>query len=326
MSSYFYVLLAFLIVELSAVSWADEAADIRVGVLKFGTVNWELDVIRDQSLDQQQGVKLEVVPLATKNASTVALQGGAVDVIVSDWLWVSRQRAQGRAYTFVPYSKAVGAVMVRPDAGIVDLAALRGKRLGVAGGPVDKSWLLLRAYSKKTLGADLSEWVEPNFAAPPLLNQLALRGELPAVLNFWHYTARLKAAGLQQLVAISEVLSALGVEEEVPLIGWVFDEGWAEQHPEAVRGFLRASQEAKGLLAASDALWETLRPAMKAEDQATFIALRDGYRAGIPRRFGEQEIAAASKVYEILAREGGERLVGKQSSLSPGTFWIGYSF
>ena len=39
---------------------------------------------------------------------------------------------------------AVGGVMVRPDSGVYTLADLRGKRLGVAGGPLDKSWLLLR--------------------------------------------------------------------------------------------------------------------------------------------------------------------------------------
>src|SRR5690606_9323803 len=129
---------------------------------------------------------LQVLPLGSKNAVSVALQGGAVDLIVSDWIWVSRQRAAGRPYTFVPYSVATGAVVVRPDAGIEELADLQGRRLGVAGGPVDKSWLLLQAYAHRTLGKDFAASLEPTFAAPPLLNQLLLRRELPAVLNYWH--------------------------------------------------------------------------------------------------------------------------------------------
>jgi NitT/TauT family transport system substrate-binding protein len=164
-----------------------QAGEIRVGVLKFGTVNWELDTIRHHGLARQEGVTLQVVPLASKSATQVAIQGGAVDVIVTDWIWVSRQRTEGRDYTFVPYSTAVGALMVDPKAGIGALAGLKGRRLGVAGGPLDKSWLLLRAYSKLTVGEDMARLAEPNFAAPPLLNELALRGELPAVLNYWHY-------------------------------------------------------------------------------------------------------------------------------------------
>src|SRR5262245_59539086 len=79
-------------------------ARVRVGVLKFGTVSWELDVMQTHGLAAREGIDLQVVTLASTNATTVALQGGAVDLIVTDWIWVSRQRAEGRSYTFVPYS------------------------------------------------------------------------------------------------------------------------------------------------------------------------------------------------------------------------------
>ena len=196
---------------------------VRVGVLKFGTVSWELDVMQVHGLAAREGVEVQAVPLASTSATTVALQGGGVDVIVTDWLWVSRQRAQGRPYTLVPYSLTVGGLMVRPDAGIRQFGDLRGRRLGVAGGPVDKSWLLFRAYARRTLGEDLARLVDPSFGAPPLLNELMLRGDLPAVLNYWQYDARLKAAGMRELVGVAEVLRALGVPESVPLLGWAFD-------------------------------------------------------------------------------------------------------
>ena len=186
-------------------------ARVRVGVLKFGTVSWELDVMQTHGLAAREGVDLQVVTLASTNATTVALQGGAVDLIVTDWTWVSRQRAEGRPYTFVPYSSTVGGLIVRPDSGIRELADLRGKRLGVAGGPVDKSWLFFRAYGRRVLGEDLGKLVEPSFGGPPLLNELVLRGELPAVLNYWQYGARLKAAGMRELISVAEVLRALGV-------------------------------------------------------------------------------------------------------------------
>ena len=206
-------------VLLGAASAAADSQTVRVGALKFGTVNWELDTIMHNGLDTANGVALEVVELAGKNASAVALQGGAVDVIVSDWIWVSRQRTAGADYTFVPYSLTVGALMVRPDAGIESLADLDGRKLGIAGGPVDKSWLLLRAYGQQQLGRDLADMVEPVFGAPPLLNELVMDGELPAVLNFWHYNARLGAAGMTELVSVTDMLPALGVEAQPPLLG-----------------------------------------------------------------------------------------------------------
>ena len=163
--------------------------------------------------------------------------------------------------------------------------------------------------------------VEPTFGAPPLLNELIKRGELPAVLNFWHYNARLKALGMQEFLTTGEVLSALGVDRPIPLLGWVFNRTWANEHRRALEGILRASYTAKHLLLESDAEWERLEPQMKVSDATTAAALRDAYRRGIPREFGEADREAAARAFAILAREGGEKLVGASDTLMPGTFW-----
>lgn len=319
---YSYLLLLCSLLALPVLAGANEANRIRVGVLKFGTVGWELDVMLTHGLAAKRGVDVVVVPLASNSATQVALQGKAVDVIVSDWVWVSRQRAEKRDYVFAPYSTAVGALMVNPDSGIRTLADLRGKRLGVAGGPLDKSWLLLRAYGRRVLDADMAKVVSPSFAAPPLLNELALRGELPAVLNYWHYAARLEAAGMKPLISVSEILKNLGVETELPMIGWVFQGQWANSHKQLLTDFLRASIEAKNRLAQSDAEWDRLKPLLKVSDEATFKALRKAYRDGIPKCFGTTELKAAKRVYHILAQEGGRELVGSSPTLSDGTFWL----
>ncbi|WP_025916078.1 ABC transporter substrate-binding protein [Herminiimonas sp. CN] len=298
---------------------------LRVGVLEFGTVNWELSVIQSRELAKKRGIDLQIVPLASGDASTVALQGGAVDMIVSDWIWVTRQRAESNLYTFVPYSNAVGSVMVKSDSGIRQLADLRGKKLGIAGGPSDKTWLLLRAYAQKKLGVDLTQFTEPSYAAPPLLNQLALRGQVDAALNAWHYAARLEVAGMHALIELPEILHGLGIDKPIPLIGWVFREDWAAPNTVTVKNFLAASYEAKAILASSDVQWDQLRPKMRAENDAVFKALRSKYRAGIPTCSDPATMTAVAATFKVLADTGGEKLVGKSKSLASGTFWPGFS-
>ncbi|MBW9272020.1 MAG: ABC transporter substrate-binding protein, partial [Candidatus Thiodiazotropha sp. (ex. Lucinisca nassula)] len=48
------------------------ADNLKMAVLKFGTVNWELDVIKRHGLDRQQGFNLEVLEMAGKQATMVA--------------------------------------------------------------------------------------------------------------------------------------------------------------------------------------------------------------------------------------------------------------
>ena len=302
---------------------AAERAVVRVGILQFGTVSWELEVMQRHGLAERAGIELRIVPLALKDATNVAIQGGEVDVIANDWIWVSRMRSEGSDYAFAPYSQAVGGISVRPDAGVAQFADLRGKRLGVAGGALDKSWLLLRAYARRTVGEDAATFLRPQFAAPPLLNELVMRGELPAAMNFWHYTARLSAAGMKELITMPQILAGLGIEDELPLVGWVFRERWAKDNAAAIAGFLRASDAAKALMLESDAVWDELRPLMRAENEETFVALRDGFRAGIPRTTADEAERVATRVFDILAAEGGEALVGKARALAPGTFWRG---
>ena len=72
------------------------AADhIRVATLKTGTLAWELEVVRAHGLDVQANLTIDVIELASTEAGKIALKGGAADVIVSDWLWVARERSLG---------------------------------------------------------------------------------------------------------------------------------------------------------------------------------------------------------------------------------------
>lgn len=297
------------------------AQPVRVAVLKFGTASWELDTVRHHGFDREQGIELHLTMLAGKQATMVALQGGEADIALTDWLWVSRQRATGKDFAFLPYSTAAGALVVSEDSDIRSLGDLSGRRVGVAGGPLDKNWLLFRALSIRAGGQDLAATSVPVFGAPPLLNKQLEQGRIDAVINFWPYVARLSAKGMRPLISAQEAAGKLGIGTPLPLVGHVFDAGWAGSNPQAISGFIAAVTRARALLAESDAEWERLRPAMRAPDQATFEALRDGYRAGIPKPMDEATVADAARLFGLLADIGGEELVGPGAGLSPGTFW-----
>lgn len=300
---------------------ADDLPEVRIGVLSFGTVNWETDVIRYHGLDEQHGISLRVLPYASNRASQVALQAEDADVIVADWLLAARLRASGADISFVPYSTSIGSVMVAAGSTIKTVAGLKGKRIGVAGGPLDKSWLLLRADTKAKLGFDLADVVEPVFGAPPLLTEELKAGRLEAVLTYWHYAARLEAGGLHRLVSVADIARELAGGAAMPSLGFVFRSSWADANPEAIKGLIDASRAAKQILATSDEEWERLGSLMKAEDVKTRNALRQGFRAGIPTAWGPTERRGASKAFGVMRQYGGDTFTGRVPTLESATFW-----
>ena len=318
----FFCLLSF---GVNAVSQDGKKPLIKVGVLKWGTANWELKTLLDHDLDKKNKYELEVVGLANKNATATAFQGGEVDVILTDYIWVNRQRAEGANYTLVPHSKTVGGLITSPGSGINDVSDLKGKKLGIAGGPVDKSWVILQAYAKEKFGIDLKNEVETVFAAPPVINEQLIEGNVDAVLNFWHYNARLKAMGMTEVISVKDVLTALNLNGQTPLLGWAFDKDWAEENKDLVSAFIDSSYQTKEMLLNDLGQWESLKKKMKAdEDETLFLTLRDAYRDGIVEEFKVDHINSASSVFAVMAAIGGEKLVGSANSLDPDTFWKAY--
>lgn len=293
---------------------------LKAAVLESGTVNWELDTIRHNGFDEKHGFDLQVMGVAGGSAAQVAFQGGEADVIVSDWLWVARQRAAGKDYVFIPYSRAVGAVMVPGDSPAQSLADLKGGKIGIAGGPLDKSWIILRAYAQQAYGMDLVTETEQVFGAPPLIFETALSGDLDAAINFWHFGAKMEAAGMRPLMTVAEAGAALGLDPDTPLLGYVVSGEFAAENPDLVASFAAASRAAKDVLATDDSAWEDLRPIMRANSDAQFEALIAGFRAGIPDE-GPVDEASAATMFKIMADLGGDQLVGSAETLPDGVFW-----
>jgi NitT/TauT family transport system substrate-binding protein len=316
---------------LVAVAPESRAADsgplptVRVGTLKFGTVNWELDVMARHGLDRAHGFALKTVDFAGKDGAVIALQGGAVDIILTDWLWVAKRRAMGGDFTFVPHSHITGGLMIRNDSGIHGVADLKGRKLGVGGGPADKSWIILRAYAQKSAGFDPARAADPVFAAPPLLNESLKRGAIPAALNFWQYNARLDG-GFTELISVEDMLPAVGLPADMPLLGWVFRERWAKANPAAVKGYLAAAAEARRLLADSPAEWQAIRKMTGATDDATLEKLRLAYRRGIVAKDEATPAALrgeAQHMVELLTGLGDRAEAPPGGTVPVGTFFAG---
>ena len=313
--------LIWFILLISLNSVAAEKTTLRLGILAFGTAAWEIEALKQEKLAESANFKLEIHPVANPEAGKIALQSGAVDMIVSDWIWVSRLRASGEDFTFYPYSNTSGALVVAENSPIRAFKDLQGKRLGIAGGELDKNWLLLQAVVQQQDHLDLNTSVDKVFGAPPILNQQILNNRIDAVMNYWHFAARLEAKGYRQLIDGQGIIKALGINESLPSLGYVFRQSWGTSHKQAVNSFFRSTQRARQTLCNSDAAWQKILPLTQTDDPTIQNKLRRRYCEGNIVHWGDQEQLAAGRIYQLLKTLSHNRLTGSDADLQPGTFW-----
>jgi NitT/TauT family transport system substrate-binding protein len=307
-------------ITLAAQTSATATDRIRVAVQRTGTLAWELDVIRTHGLDRKLDLAIEAVEFASTEAGKVALKGGSADLMLSDWLWVARERSLGDDLVFYPSSSTLGAVMVPAQSPIREIIDLKGRKLAVAGGPLDKSWLLLQALARRS-GLDLKKQATVVYGAPPLLSEKALQGETDATLTFWNFCADLESKGYKRAIAMDHVIRGLGAKGAVALVGYTFDGTWAARNGSTVERLLAAARQAKDILASSQAEWQRLAPRMRVTDANALAIYRERYGEGIVRRPLAEEEADARALYRVLAEIGGVELVGPARELAAGTFY-----
>jgi NitT/TauT family transport system substrate-binding protein len=315
-----FALLFALAAGIAASTQAAAGDHVRVAVQKTGTLAWELDVIRAHGLDRERDLTIETVELAAAEAGKVALKSGSVDVILSDWLWVARERALGGKLVFYPSSTTLGAVMTPATSSIREVADLKGRKLAVAGGPLDKSWLLLQAVALRA-GLDLRKQAAIAYGAPPLLSEKALQGESDAVLTYWNFCADLESKGFRRAIGMDQVMRSLGAKAPVAIVGYVFDAEWAAHHRLAIDRLLTAARRAKEILASSETEWQRLAPRLRVRDANAVALYRQRYSEGIVRRPLADTETDARALYQVLAETGGTALVGPARELPAGTFY-----
>lgn len=310
-----------LFLSVAGVSNAFEKTTIRIGVQALGTLEWELQVLKTDPVLNNVEFEVQVTSLANAEAGKIALQAGAVDIIVSDWIWVSSIRATGGDLAFYPYSNTAGALVVPENSSIHSLEDLKGKRLGVAGGELDKNWLLLQALSQKEK-LHLTESVEKTFAAPPLLNEQIKQDRLDAILTYWHFAARLEAQGYRKIIDGSQILEGLGIKLNVPSLGYVFKRGWGQAHKVALNNFFKATKQAKSQICSQDAVWQSIVPLTHVDDAQTLALLRQRYCQGGVDNWGNAEQQAADDIYQLLRSVSQNKLTGNAEHIKAGTFWV----
>jgi len=173
-------------------------------------LSWQLNVIANHGLDKKEGLRIEPLELAGAPAAQLALQAGPRR---SDRFGLAvglSAAGRGRRFDLHTVFERNRRIDRPRCVAIRDVAGLAGQRLGIAGSALDKSWLVLRLFTRARLGLDLETLADKGFGAPPLLSEALQRGGSRGP-NLLAVVAKLEARGMRRLLSIGDALGALGI-------------------------------------------------------------------------------------------------------------------
>ncbi|AZH26753.1 ABC transporter substrate-binding protein [Haloplanus aerogenes] len=309
----------------------DDPGDLPVMRARFeynGSPRFLLYAIKRLDLDHRHGFHLDVQLVTDELESGMEtirhrLDEGDTDLVDTDYISVARERAAGaNIVAFHPYGRTVGGLVAPEDTAIEGLADLSGHRLGVTR-RLDKNWILTRAACRKFHDFDPAETatlVEADSRDD--LTRLIRGGEVDAGFQFWPLVPELTETGrFVEVLPVSDLVQRLaGTDDKLPIATFVTGDSYLDAHPEAVRGFAAAAQDAVDHLLTRDDIWDDISRRLL-PDATVASAVTTGWREMVVTEWGAETIAGMRRLFDHLHAVAGADALGVET-IPDGTFWL----
>jgi len=259
---------------------------------------------------ERHGLRLDLVRMGSPDGVYAVMQTGNFHVAFAAWLNVALLRSRGARITTV-YSTSgyTNEVMVPTGSPTRRIGDLRGKRIGVFGGPAAATTWLFRASTLKLFGFDPAKDAQMYYTAAPILLALLEQGELDAILSLDpQITLMLETGRFRSVGSIGSMWrSATG--QEPLLLAVTVNEPWAQDNAEVLRRFIAAYRESLDALRSRADLWpELARSAGVKTDQGISLLARRSAQAFVSRwdpAFLEAQHAYAATILQTFGAVDG---------------------
>jgi NitT/TauT family transport system substrate-binding protein len=289
---------------------------LRVAEVVTGSERPVLATIAAEGLDARNGFKLITRAYGGEADARRALMMGDVDVILTDWLWAARQRAQGEDVACAPASVAPQQVMVANDGPVTAIADMVDRRVGVGHDAGNPTWMMIKAaaLSASRINLDLTS---RTFGPTPTLATQLRAGNLDALVADWPEATLLRRYGFTPLIGTDELARSFGVNGPVPTAVWAFRDATFTRAPSLIPAFMEASRAASRVLATDAKAWTRVRALYPGADDKALTALRGAFAAGEVPHWGVIDMARLDDLAKRMAKVLGTEI---PAPLPPGLF------
>lgn len=233
-------------------------ATVKVIVID-GTQRFPLYVMRTRGIADKYNLKVEETPVSGPQAQYTAMQTGDFQVSTTAWFPVVLMRAQGFKFIIVfPVSSYTDDIVVRADSPLKSMADLKGKRIGISGGPASSGTWIFRTEAVRFFEFDPMKEAKVQFGAPPLLIGLLENNELDAILIQNPQVVRLlETKKFRSLASFGDIWREK-TGQDVMLVTIVMNEDWAKANRDIAKRFVAAFKESAEYLKTHPEVWSEI--------------------------------------------------------------------
>ena len=289
---------------------ADEGKPTRVKVAVIeGNQLFPVQIMQTKGIADKYRLQIELIRTAGPQALYTILQTGDFHVAFGGWLSIALMRGQGFKLTNVYSMQAyTNDVMVMTDSPLKNMAELKGKRLGLFGGPTAATSWLFRVVAVKFFGFDPMKESKVHYGAPALLIAMLERGELDAILILDPQISQLLETGKFRSIAnIGDIWRAKTGQNPM-LVAVTMNEPWAKANTAVAERFVAGFKEALTYLKTTPEAWPEIAKAMgiKTEGGAKLLYQRTApaFITRWDKKFIEEQYAYAAELIKVFGEPG----------------------
>jgi ABC-type nitrate/sulfonate/bicarbonate transport system substrate-binding protein len=283
---------------------------VRMTNNQAGTNAFAFYTIQKFKLDEKYGFKLQEIVVSGSLAAMTALRAGGTDMIVSDLMSIANMRNAGeKMIAVVPMFRWGDQIVIPANSTIKNLGDLRGKKVGTDNRN-NATWFVIVAAALKLHGLNLEKDAEVHAGSVSLLRGLMEQGQLDATFMFNNITPAMTVTGkFRVLHEMRELISAIGLDGDVPFLFHAVSEAYAAAHPANVKAYLAAYREAVQILSTNDDIWMEVGRRQKMDD-AAIPPLRDEMRRDLMSKFEPTTEVAVRNIFDVLLATAGPAVLG----------------
>jgi NitT/TauT family transport system substrate-binding protein len=250
-------------------------------------------VMEGHGLLDQIGLKADKVKSLSPANLHLMVAERQVDIGFGGFTTMATARAEGKDVIVIGgVFSPVNVVFVPKSSAIHTLKDLKGKKLGVFGGPGSTTFTFLSVIARKWYGIDLSKEASLVSAPGPALIELLAKGDVDAALLGTTETIQMAARDrFRVLVDLSDEYKTHTGGHAPAHVTIVTNEAFAKDHSDIVRDYLKAYKATNEYIHAHPEVWDEYAASIMMNDPKERALLAAKMGPNIVEKWDAEQIA-----------------------------------